>query len=211
MVDNFIPVADLLGQSLGRDGLPHQSDEKPLAVSARLRLMRQGREWTLQDLSARSGISVSMLSQLERGIASPSIRTLQRLAEIFGVTMGWFFDEAAGPVRGAAWVQRWTQRRILDLAARGVRKEMLCSGEGRLQLMMITIAPHGSSGNAAYTHAGEDAGTVLEGSLTLEVDGDAQVLNAGDSFRFAATLPHRFSNEGAVVCVVLWAVTPPLY
>lgn len=181
-------------------------------VGERLRGMRQRREWTLQDLSARSGLSVSMLSQVERDLASPSIRSLQRLAEIFAVPVGWFFSEAGPAAPGPSWIQRRPQRRVLDLPAKGITKEMLSpEGDGRLQLMLITVEPGGNSGDAPYAHAGEDAGTVLEGVLQLEVDGEPGVLSPGDSFRFASTLPHRFANAGPVRCVVLWAVTPPLY
>jgi transcriptional regulator with XRE-family HTH domain len=181
-------------------------------VGQRLRAMRLRRDWTLQELSSRSGLSVSMLSQVERDLASPSVRSLQRLAETFAVPIGWFFSEAGAAPPGPAWIQRRTQRRVLDLPAKGITKEMLSADtSGRLQLMLITIEPDGSSGEAAYSHAGEDAGTVLEGVLQLEVDGEPGVLSPGDSFQFASTLPHRFANSGRVRCVVLWAVTPPLY
>jgi transcriptional regulator with XRE-family HTH domain len=183
----------------------------PGAVGVRLRSMRQRRNWTLQDVSTRSGISVSMLSQIERNNASPSIRSLQRLAEMFAVPIGWFFSETAAAGGGPSWIQRRPQRRVLDLPAKGITKEMLMAdGDSQLQLMLITLQPDGNSGEP-YTHAGEDAGTVLEGVLRLEVDGEPGLLNAGDSFQFVSTLPHRFDNPGPGRCVVLWAVTPPLY
>lgn len=201
-------------------GIPEQEDETPIAtladmhagIGGRLRTMRLRREWTLQELSARSGLSVSMLSQVERDIASPSIRSLQRLAETFAVPVGWFFSEAGPALPGPAWIQRRPQRRTLELPAKGITKEMLSpEGDGRIQLMLITIEARGNSGELAYSHAGEDAGTVLEGVLELEVDGDQGLLSPGDSFRFASTLPHRFANAGTARCVVLWAVTPPMY
>lgn len=181
-------------------------------LGQRMRGMRQRRQWTLQDISARSGLSVGMLSQIERGVSSPSIRSLQKLAEIFSVPVGWFFSEAAAPQQGPAWIQRRAQRRVLDLSAKGITKELLNpDGDGTLELMLITVEAGGSSGEAPYQHAGEDAGTVLEGVLELEVEGVAGRLQAGDSFRFPATQPHRFSNPGPLRCVVVWAVTPPLY
>ncbi len=185
---------------------------RPPGIGEQIRSMRQRRDWTLQDLSDGCGISVSMLSQIERNLASPSIRSLQRLAEIFGVPIGWFFSEPSPTADELPWIQRRAQRRVLDLPAKGIVKEMLSpEGDGRLQLMLITVAPDGSSGESPYTHAGEDAGTVLAGTLRLAVDGVEGLLNAGDSFRFASTLPHSFSNPGADKCVVLWVVTPPLY
>ena len=181
-------------------------------LGGRLRGMRQRREWTLQELSARSGLSVGMLSQIERGVSSPSIRSLQKLAEIFAVPIGWFFSDPGTTPQGPTWVLRRAQRRVLDLSAKGITKELLSpEGDGKIELMLITIEAGGSSGEMPYQHAGEDAGTVLEGSLDLEVDGAASHLQAGDSFRFLSTLPHRFGNRGPLRCVVLWAVTPPLY
>lgn len=191
---------------------PETDQERVPGLGQRLRGMRQRREWTLQELSTRSGLSVGMLSQIERGVSSPSIRSLQKLAEIFAVPIGWFFSDAGAAAQGPAWVLRRTQRRVLDLSAKGITKELLCpEGEGKIELMLITVEPGGSSGDAPYQHAGEDAGTVLEGQLQLEVDGVPALLQAGDSFRFASGLPHRFSNPGPLRCVVAWAVTPPLY
>ena len=191
----------------------HNTRAEPGAVlGQRMRLMRQRREWTLQELAVRSGLSVGMLSQIERGLSSPSIRSLQRLADVFAVPIGWFFSEAGAAPQGPAWVQRRSQRRVLDLSAKGITKELLSpEGEGQIELMRITVEPGGSSGEAPYQHAGEDAGTVLEGILHLEVGGVSSSLQAGDSFRFASTLLHRFSNVGPLRCVVVWAVTPPLY
>lgn len=182
-------------------------------VGLRVRSMRQRRKWTLSDLSERTSTSVGMLSQIERGLSSPSIRTLQRLADTFGVPIGWFFSDApAAPPNAPAWLLRSTNRRVLSLSSQGVTKELLSPpGEGCLELLLITIQPGGSTGVAPYTHAGEDAGTVLEGTLRLEVAGEAAILQPGDAFRFASTLPHRFDNAGSVPCVAIWAVTPPLY
>jgi transcriptional regulator with XRE-family HTH domain len=192
--------------------IPTTATDAAPVLGQRMRAMRQRREWTLQELSARSGLSVGMLSQIERGLSSPSIRSLQKLAEIFAVPIGWFFSDSGAAPQGPAWVQRRPQRRVLDLSAKGITKELLSpDGEGKIELMLITVEPGGSSGEAPYQHAGEDAGTVTEGVLQLEVDGVSALLQAGDSFRFLSTLPHRFSNPGPLRCVVLWAVTPPLY
>lgn len=181
-------------------------------LGLRLRGMRQRRAWTLQELSGRSGLSVGMLSQIERGLSSPSIRSLQKLAEIFAVPIGWFFSDAGGAAPGPGWVLRRAQRRVLDLSAKGITKELLSpEGDGSIEIMLITVEPGGSTGDAPYSHAGEDAGTVIEGVLGLEVDGTTSTLQTGDSFRFVSTLPHRFWNNGPLRCVVVWAVTPPLY
>jgi len=193
------------------EGFPDVAPSGAL-LGKRMRGMRRARRWTLQEMSALSGLSVGMLSQIERGLSSPSIRSLQKLAEIFAVPIGWFFSESQGSTPGPAWIQRRAQCRVLNLSARGIIKELLApDGEGAVELMRITIEPGGSSGEAPYLHVGEDAGTVIQGVLELEVDGVASLLQAGDSFRFPSSRPHRFGNPGPLRCMVIWAVTPPLY
>jgi transcriptional regulator with XRE-family HTH domain len=187
--------------------------QEPLdSLGFRLRDIRRRRSLTLQELSQASGVSVGMLSQIERGLSSPSIRTLQRVSEALEVPIGWFFSTARDTADGPAWVLRRTARQVLALGGQGVTKELLSPpGIGAIELLLVTVEPGGSSGTAPYTHAGEDAGLVLEGTLRLEVAGEPCALGAGDSFRFVSTLPHRFENPGPVRAVVLWALTPPFY
>src|SRR3984957_14658723 len=61
------------------------------SLSARVRLEREARNWTLADLAARSGISRAMLSKIERGEASPTAALLGRLSAAYGLTMSQLF------------------------------------------------------------------------------------------------------------------------
>jgi transcriptional regulator with XRE-family HTH domain len=181
-------------------------------IGRRLRDLRRRRSLTLQALSEECGVSTGMLSQMERGVSAPSIRTLQRVAEALEVPISWFFSDPPSSSGAPAWVLRRGDRRILSLGANGLTKELLApAGEGAIELLHVTLEVGGSSGTAAYTHAGEDAGVVLEGRLKLEVDGQSCILGPGDAFRFRSTLPHRFENAAEVRTVVIWAITPPFY
>ncbi|WP_372623536.1 helix-turn-helix domain-containing protein [Falsiroseomonas sp.] len=192
--------------SVGQDG------QALAGIGRRLRDLRRRRSLTLQALSEESGVSTGMLSQMERGVSAPSIRTLQRVAEALEVPIGWFFSDAPSSSGAPPWVLRRADRRRLSLGASGVTKELLApAGDGAIELLYVTLEPGGSSGPTPYAHAGEDAGLVIEGSLRLEVDGQGCVLLAGDAFRFRSSLLHRFENAASSRTVVLWAVTPPFY
>ncbi|MBN9274620.1 MAG: helix-turn-helix transcriptional regulator, partial [Mesorhizobium sp.] len=84
---------EMIKQEMPQDAKPTVRAAAVPEVGQRLRLMRQRRKWTLSDLSERTNTSVGMLSQIERGLSSPSIRTLQRLADTFAVPIGWFFSD----------------------------------------------------------------------------------------------------------------------
>jgi transcriptional regulator with XRE-family HTH domain len=195
------------------DSQPPEEDSRTLVeMGQRLRDLRRRRGLTLQALSEESGVSTGMISQMERGVSSPSIRTLQRIAEALEMPIGWFFSDGPKSLDTPPWVLRCRDRRSLAFGNNTITKEILSpAGEGAIELLYVTIQPGGSSGEAAYTHLGEDAGLVLEGSMWLQVNGERCLLNSGDAFRFPSTLPHRFDNPGPGRAVILWAVTPPFY
>jgi len=181
-------------------------------VGERIRSLRQKREMTLQQLSEQAGVSIGMLSQMERGRSSPTIRTLQRVADALEVPLNWFFSTPEVSQDHPRWVLPHSHRRRIALGDMKVIKELLSPpGDGKVELLLVTIEAGGSSGPVAYTHIGEDAGVVLEGRLLLEVDGVPATLEAGDAFRFASSLPHRFENADVGRTRVLWANTPPFY
>lgn len=178
-----------------------------------MRALRQGARLSLRQLADRAQISVGMLSEIERGLASPSIRSLRALADALAVPVMVFFRDAEhGNEPDIERIVRGKARRILRLPSNGVTKELVTPDlSGTLEVLMVTIEPGGSSGPETYTHKGEEAGLVLAGTLRLAVDDKTYLLHEGDSFRFASTIPHRFESAADVVTRVIWVMTPPLY
>lgn len=180
----------------------------------KLRLRRKVKGLSLQEIAVRSGISIGQLSQIERGLSSPSLKSLRQICAALDMPMGWLFDAGGEPQPGDnGIIVRHDNRRHLDLGSKGMSKELLtpdaCPG---IQMMEIAIRPGGASGDLPYNHPeGSKCGTVLEGILGLEVDGRDYCLDVGDSFAFNAQSPHRFWCEGSLTCRVLWVVAPALY
>ncbi len=184
------------------------------SLGARLRRRRKVRALSLQEVAGRADISIGLLSQIERGLAMPSVRSLSAICNALEMPVGWLFD-GAGPDEDARnpLVVRRHQRRVLDLGAKGMVKELLtpdeCTG---IQMMRLVIRPGGSTGPTPYNHpSGAKCGTVLSGVLGLEVDGTEHVLQAGDSFAFEATRLIRFWCIGPEETVVIWVVSPAVY
>ena len=180
-------------------------------IGVKLRTLRQRQDKTLQTVSAATGISVGHLSQLERDLVSPSIKTLHDLSRALGVNISWFFlPQEPGP-RVEQYIVRDGQRRHISYAD-GIDDYQLNSQAVRhLGLLYASFAPGASSGASPYTHEGEEAGVVLSGQLELWIDGASAILAAGDSFSFPSSSPHRYRNPGRVDTVVIWAMTPPSY
>jgi transcriptional regulator with XRE-family HTH domain len=184
-----------------------------VAFGAQIRALRRARDLSLQQLSDRAGISTGLLSQVERGLSSPSVRTLRQLAEALGVSVGWLFHHGDPPPSEERGVLlRRQHRRRMAFGDGSVVKELLSPDlTGPLEMLIVTVAPGGTSGEESYTHAGDEGGVVISGRIDLWVEERLFRLLEGDSFAFASTRPHRFANPGEVPAQVFWVITPPAF
>ena len=178
-----------------------------LAVGRRIRDLRHEHGLSLETIADRTDLSIGFLSQIERGLSSPSLRVLATLADVLGVGIAALFDSRPGDPASGGVVTRQLQRAGLTLWRTGISKQLLSPAgtENRLNLFLVHLEPGGNTGDELYTHDGEEAGLVLEGEMTLTVDTETWSLKTGDSFRFASRRPHRFSNPADdAKTVVLW-------
>ncbi len=177
-----------------------------------VRQARKGRGLSLQTVAEGVGISTGLLSQIERGISSPSIRNLRAICEVIGIPFLSLFAESDGTSREDGIIVREARRRTVDFGDKGMVKSFLTvHDQGDLQVMEIVLDPGGSSGEESYAHEGEECGVVLRGKLELWVDDDRFVLGQGDAFHFESRRPHRFRNLCNEQSRVMWVTTPPVW
>ena len=178
-------------------------------LGARIRGLRLARGATLRKLAAEAGVTESFLSQVERGVASPSIASVQRIARALGQSIAELFaaDERVGSL-----VRLDDRRRVVYQGLGAVDEFLTRSPDGRLQVIMSTIQAGGGTGDEPYTHdSDEEVVVVLEGSLDLWVGTEHYRLNAGDAVTHSSRIPHRNTNPGPGVARVLFCITPPSY
>lgn len=176
-------------------------------VGLHLRRLRKARGLSLRELADASKLSVGFVSQIERGLSSPSLRTLTRLADSLSVGIGELFSEDGATKDGDRLiVARPADQPTVDLSASGIVKRWITPFERvpRLDIYILELDAGAASGEQPYVHEGEEAGLVLEGGLELFLDGRRHVLGEGDSFRFESDRPHRFVNAGTRPARVLW-------
>jgi transcriptional regulator with XRE-family HTH domain len=190
-------------------------DPVDASVGERMRQLRRQKALSLHQVAQRAELSIGYLSQIERGLSSPSLRDLIRVAAALEADLGLFFEAAGTPPPrpgeggGSRIVTRPAERQEVAFH-QGITKQLLTPhGDASVRLYLITIEPMGRTGEALYSHAGEEAGLVLQGRLLLTVETADHLLNEGDSFRFRSDRPHRFSNASGMVTRVLWVNTFP--
>lgn len=188
---------------------PDRHVDLDLELGPRLRRLRTSRSLTLRELARRADVTESFLSQVERGVATPSIASVQRIARGLGLTIAGLFAE----VESAGLVVRAAERRRIAYPGLGAVDEFLTRGRGgRLQVILSTVEPGGGTGDEPYTHdSDEEVVIVLEGELDLWVGDEHFHLLAGDAITHASRIPHRNTNNGSRPARILFCITPPSF
>ena len=187
----------------------HPDADLETRIARRLARLRAERKWSLEALAERTGISRATLSRLERAELSPTAAMLGKLCTVYGWTLSRFMAEAEtrAPNLVAARDQaEWKdpasgyRRRIVSPPASGLRGE----------LVEVRMPPGASVSFDASPVAGlEHHLWMLDGSLTLEVEGSPFWLRAGDCLRYVLAGPTRFQNPGKREARYLVAMVRP--
>jgi len=168
----------------------------PVNVGERIRQLRLGLGMSVRTLATKSGFSPSLISQVEHGLVTPSIGSLERIAMVLGVSLGKFFIESDS---SPAWLVRASARPQLTSTWSPVSIEALgpLDGPGTLEPIMLTMAPEGRSGMFPAASGGERFALLIEGEVNLTLGEEVHVLRTGDAITFTPAVPHHWENIGA--------------
>ncbi len=179
-------------------------------VGADLRALRRARGLTLQDIASKLGRSVGWVSQVERGLSEPSIADLRHIAALFGLPLGFFFQNDAAPQEERGYIVRAQSRRVLGDRKDGLLEELLSPDLGGSFEIFRSVFEPGSALPEPALRPTEEAGYLVAGRLDLWIGERPFHLNPGDSFRFKGET-HRWANPHDEPAVVIWVIAPPVY
>jgi transcriptional regulator with XRE-family HTH domain len=173
-----------------------------------IRTARQKRGWTLRELGAHAGVSVSQLSHVERGASDPSLDTLRDLAEALGTTP---FMLMAGTPTQSRLVRAGTGTR-LALPGSDVEFELMTPSLDRsFEVARFTLRPGGRSLREARGHPGDEAVVILSGSARFEIGDEMYVLYPGDLLMWDARTPHLAFALGDQAVTGFMVICPPAF
>lgn len=188
-----------------------------MELGEKLKDLRLQKKLSIYELSQRSGVSKSLLSQIERGASVPTVTKLQQIAKAFDVPMSSLMPETDVPVKDKKVV---TSNHI-EVVRKGRRKqlilpwgawyEMLCPDLRHKIEFIYLHYPAGKGAEEFYSHEGEECGVVLEGKFRGIIGDQEIILEAGDSIYYESSIPHRWENIGETEVRAIWAITPPSF
>ncbi len=192
-----------------------------MEIGEKVKALRLVNRMTLNELSEKSGVSKSLLSQIERNISVPTVTTLQKIANAFRIPISSMFSENNDVTQPAAPNRSDTSSGGLMVVRKGGRKklimpwgawqEMLCPDlRHRIEFIYLHY-PVGTKVEEFYTHDGEECGIVLEGRFRAVIGDQEIILEPGDSIYYNSSIPHRWENAGEKEATAIWAITPPSF
>jgi transcriptional regulator with XRE-family HTH domain len=200
---------------------PAGADEQ-LELGRRIRQIRTTEaKMTIEALASAAGVSISLISQIERGRAEPSLNSLRRIGAALGVPIARFFvgeddpSDGESDAMGRRLVVRAHERKHLRIAESDITWELLVPDLHRkLEVLWGEVGPGAITpplDREPSQHIGEEVLVILDGTLTCWYDGDEFELRAGDTIAFDPTLPHRVENRGSKPVRMMIALTPPSF
>ena len=198
----------------------------------KIREIRKNKKLKISDLADATGLTVSMISQVERGLISPSISTLKKIGNAMDLPLSYLFDEQTGPdtlkdteeylgtettpqniidYTNNSPLVRPSQRKMMS-PEKGIKYFLLNPNlNGPIEFIYNEYEPGSGTGDNLYTHPGSECGLILSGELQVQVNDKIYVMKEGDSITFDSTEPHAKRNVSDKVCTCVWANTPPWF
>jgi transcriptional regulator with XRE-family HTH domain len=182
--------------------------EAVTAVAQHVRALRQSRGWSLDELSGRSGVSKGMVVQIEGARTNPSVGTLSRLAEAFGIEVGRLLEPAASrqvrliPAAAPPMLWRSGYGGFARLLAGVTDPSLVELWELQLQPQDCYAATANPPGARALLH-------ILVGAVTITRGDDEHPVSAGETLDFVADRDYTCRNDGETVALAMGVVALP--
>jgi transcriptional regulator with XRE-family HTH domain len=164
----------------------------PQELGQQLRLIRQAKGYTQDQLAARSDLDPTRLREIEEARRVPTLGTLWKLTAGLGVP----FAELLGSTRDGVSVQRRAQSPVLRSADGVLESRPLVSPGSDLwvEAYELTLAARGCHSSEPHPRGTRETLVVLEGGLAVQVAGGTHLLEPGDSISFPADTAHTYTN-----------------
>lgn len=177
-------------------------------IGTRIRSRRNELGMSLRALAEKVDLTASFLSQIERDLADPSIKSLRRVADALSVPMLYFLAEYESP----SPVVRANERKTLTIPRTKTTYELLTPDLNRkMELFVTHLDPKKGNIATVLTHPTEECVWVLEGKLRVQLDETVYDLNAGDSIYFEGQRLRLMAAVGNQDAVFMSALTPAIF
>jgi len=187
----------------------NSQDDDAVRIGAHMKARRTELDLSLRDLAASTGLSPTFLSNLERGLANPTLESLRKVSTALGTSLLFMAANAAE----ANPVVRHHARRHLNLSNGHIRYEILTPTLNRKMVLFHArvTAEDGNIVVGPLAEPTEECLVMLSGQLNIVLSGQTYQLEAGDSIYFEGRNLSAIYVPGEGEATYISAITPPVF
>ncbi|MCX6853062.1 MAG: XRE family transcriptional regulator [Verrucomicrobia bacterium] len=166
-------------------------------LGKRVKKLRGDRGWSLEELATASGVSRSMLSEIEREKANPTLTVTFRIARAFGLTLQELIESAEASASKILVIRASDRAQVYRSDKQcEIRTLSPINLEKDVEFYEMTLRPGGTLRSQAHFEGTREFLTVEDGSVRIESDQNSEELGKGDSGTYRADVPHAIVNTG---------------
>lgn len=177
-------------------------------LGGKIRALRTEKKITLKKLADRIQVTPSLISQIERGLANPSISSLKAIADFLDVSIAELLDGEANNDRILSPIIKAGAHKVM-ITGDGTYHRLLNPGKMENEVILVEFPPGSSTGKMAYEHSGFECGYIIEGELTIELEENTYELQCGDSIVFDSRNRHKIMNLKDNSAKAIWVNSIP--
>jgi len=177
-----------------------------------IREFRLARNMNIKELSEKTNLTSSLISQVERDLISPSLNSLAKISSALKVPIVSFFTEAT-PKPWPVMRKKQRKKTTIFSSSHVIYQLLSPDPDKKIEFLLVEIKPEEDENdeNELIAHSGEECGYVIQGELEVRLGKKRYYLKEGDSIYFESRIPHRFKNIGEGKVISIWAMTPPSF
>jgi transcriptional regulator with XRE-family HTH domain len=177
-------------------------------IGARIKQFRLSKGLTLKDIEVRAKVSATHVSEIERGMTSPTVGALAKIAEAMGTDVAYFVEKQNASKVSVVNKSRRKRMQFKDWGATyySLAKDVPMP---RISFLEVELEPGIKRPEETSKHDGEEFAMVTKGVMEIIIGDEKFILKEGDSIHYKAAKPHAMRNIGDAKCRAIWVTLPP--
>ncbi len=177
-------------------------------IGSRIKQFRLSKGLTLKDIEIKAKVSATHVSEIERGMTSPTVGALAKIAEAMGTDVAYFVEKRNLSKVSVVGKDERKAMQFLDWGATyySLTKDL---PNPKISFLEVELEPGIARPEETSKHDGEEFALVTKGVMEIIIGEEKYILKDGDSIHYKANKPHAMRNIGDARCRAIWVTLPP--
>ena len=176
-------------------------------VGSKIKKVRKENKMSILALSEKCGVSTGLISQIERGIVTPSVFSMWKISKALGTSMGYYFEDERHDAEFI--VRKEARKKILAGEGKGSYDLLTPAMMRQIEFISVNMKYGDETDELGTSFTGEKCGVIIKGTLSVYINGQDYNLSEGDSICFNSILPHKLKNDSCDESISIWTMTRP--